>query len=49
MTDQNTQLTSAFGFNTKNIIFSEPLLGSIPNSNPQINYQRVMISVLLEN
>ena len=44
MTEQNTQLTSAFGFNTKNIIFSEPILGSIPNSNPQINYQRIMIS-----
>ena len=44
MTEQNTQLTSAFGFNTKNIIFSEPILGTVPNSNPQMNFQRVMIS-----
>lgn len=40
----NTQLSSAFGFNSDNIIFSKPIPGSIPNSVPAINYKRVNIS-----
>ena len=39
----NTQLTSASGYNTKNMIFSDPQEGSIPNSIPPINYKRIII------
>jgi hypothetical protein len=42
MTD-NTQLTSASGYDTKNMIFSEAQAGTIPNSVPQINYKRINI------
>ena len=42
MTD-NTQLTSASGYDTKNMIFSESQAGTIPNSVPQINYKRISI------
>jgi hypothetical protein len=41
----NTQLTTASGFNTKNMMFSEPQTGSIPNSVPQINYKRINIQI----
>jgi hypothetical protein len=40
----NTQLSSAIGYNSQNIIFSKPIPGSIPNSIPAINYKRVNIS-----
>jgi hypothetical protein len=40
---ENTQLTSASGYNTDRIIFSESQSGSIPNSVPQINYKRINI------
>ena len=40
----NTQLSSANGYNSQNIIFSKPIPGSIPNSVPAINYKRVNIS-----
>ena len=46
MTDQNTQLTSAYGYDTSNIIYSEPQLGNIPNANPntpQLQYIRINI------
>lgn len=39
----NTQLTSASGYDTKRMIFSEPQEGSIPNSVPPINYKRIII------
>lgn len=39
----NTQLTTASGYDTKNMIFSEAQSGTIPNSVPQINYQRINI------
>lgn len=39
----NTQLNSAQGYNVKNIIFSEPQVGMIPDSKPAINYKRVNI------
>ncbi len=42
MTD-NTQLSSASGYDTKNMIFSEAQAGTIPNSVPQINYKRINI------
>lgn len=39
----NTQLTTASGYDTKNMIFSEAHAGTIPNSVPQINYKRISI------
>ena len=39
----NTQLTTASGYDTKNMIFSEAQAGTIPNSVPQINYKRINI------
>ena len=42
MTD-NTQLSTADGYNVKRLIFSVPQQGSIPNSVPAINYRRISI------
>jgi hypothetical protein len=39
----NTQLTSATGYNTSNMIFSEPQFGSIPDSKPAITFKRINI------
>lgn len=44
MSSLNTQITSAFGYNTKNIIFSKPTVTTIPNSNPPIKFTRVNIN-----
>jgi len=44
MTERNNQLTSAIGYNTENMIFSEPLVGSIPSSGVPITFKRVVIS-----
>lgn len=38
----NTQLTSAIGFNTNNIIFSDPIDGSIPDT--PVKFKRIQIS-----
>jgi hypothetical protein len=43
MSSENTQLTTASGYDTKRMIFSDPQAGSIPNSVPQINYKRITI------
>ena len=43
--NQQTKLSTASGFNTNNIIFSTPLLGSIPNSVPAITFKRILLSV----
>jgi hypothetical protein len=40
---ENTQLTSASGYDINNIIFSDVQHESIPKSVPQINYKRIMI------
>jgi hypothetical protein len=48
MTD-NTQLTTASGYDTKRIIFSEAQAGTIPNSVPQINYKRISIQTRNED
>lgn len=45
----NTQLTTASGYDTKRMIFGEALSGSIPNSVPQINYKRIPISTRNED
>lgn len=39
-----TQLTTASGYKTTNMIFSDVQSGSIPNSQPAINYKRINIS-----
>jgi hypothetical protein len=39
----NTQLTSASGYDTKRMIFSDPQGGTIPDSKPQIAYKRITI------
>lgn len=39
----NTQLTSASGYDTKRMIFSDPQGGTIPDSKPAICYKRITI------
>jgi hypothetical protein len=45
----NTQLTTATGYNTKRMIFSDPQVGSIPNSVPPISYQRISLQTRNED
>ena len=45
MSATNSQITSTSGFNVSNIIFSEPVSGSIPDSKPKIEFKRINISV----
>ena len=40
---QNTQLVNGTEYDVKNMIFSEPVHGSIPDSKPAISFQRVNI------
>lgn len=42
MSSQNTQLTSAFGYNTNKLVFSKPVSSTIPNS--ALTFERIMIS-----
>jgi hypothetical protein len=45
MSSDNTQLTSAINYDAKSrMIFSEPQVGSIPDSKPPISYRRINIS-----
>lgn len=48
-TANNTQLTSASGYDTKRMVFSEPQNGTIPGSQPPISYKRINISTLNED
>ena len=41
---ENNQLINVNQFNTKNLIFSDPMMGSIPNSVPPISYKRINLS-----
>ena len=41
--NENTQLTSASGYDINNMIFSDVQHESIPKSVPQINYKRIMV------
>jgi hypothetical protein len=45
----NTQLTTADGYDIKRMIFSEAQQGSIPNSVPAINYKRISIQTRNED
>lgn len=46
---ENTQLTTASGYDTKRMIFSEVQHGSIPNSIPAIIYKRIIIQTRNED
>jgi hypothetical protein len=46
---QNTQLTPPLGYNTKRMVFSEPISGAIPKSTPKIEFKRINISTLNED
>lgn len=43
---QNTQLTDIATFDVKNIIFSDPVSGEIPDSKPKIEFKRINISTI---
>jgi hypothetical protein len=45
----NTQLTTADGYDIKRMIFSDPQQGSIPNSVPPISYKRISIQTRNED
>jgi len=45
----NTELSTASGYSTSNMLFSKPSVGSIPGSVPAINYKRVNISTRNSN
>jgi len=45
----NTQLTSANGYDISRMIFSEPQVGSIPDSKPAISFRRINISTINDN
>lgn len=45
MSQENTQLTKVQGYNPKTqMIFSEPIAGSVPNSTPKIEFKRININ-----
>ena len=44
MLNNNTQITPIKGYDTNKIMFSEPILGSIPDSKPKIEFKRINIS-----
>lgn len=43
MSNNEPQLTSAIGYDTKNMIFEEPVTGEIPDSVPKIKFRRIPI------
>jgi len=43
---QNTQLTDVATYDVKNIVFSDPVSGEIPDSKPKIEFKRINISTL---
>lgn len=40
----NTQLSTASGYNIDNMVFSDPLVGSIPGSGNALQFRRILIS-----
>jgi hypothetical protein len=45
MSQENTQLTKVQGYNPKTqMVFSEPIAGSVPNSTPKIEFKRININ-----
>lgn len=49
MSNDNTQITPIQGYDTKRIVFSEPISGSIPDSKPKIEFKRINISTRNED
>jgi len=47
--NNNTQISNMQNFKNKNIIFSEPIMGSIPDSKPKIEFKRINISIKNED
>jgi hypothetical protein len=45
----STKLTSATGYNTNNIIFSKPEIGTIPGSIPKLSFKRIRIGTKNED
>lgn len=45
----NTQLTTAIGYDTSRMIFSDPIQGSIPDSKPAISFYRININTRNED
>lgn len=45
----NIQLTQASGYKTTNMKFSEPVEGSVPESNPKIEFKRINITTKYED
>lgn len=48
-TSENTQLTSATGYDVSRLRFSAPVPGSIPDSQPAISFKRINISTINED
>lgn len=48
-TAENTILTPVKGYNTSKMVFSEPSIGSIPDSKPKIEFKRINISTVNED
>jgi hypothetical protein len=44
MSEKSNQLTSVSNYDVKRMVFGEPQMGSVPNSNPPIAYRRINIS-----
>jgi hypothetical protein len=44
MSNFNTQLSNVINYDVNNMIFSKPVMGSIPNSKPEIKFYRINIS-----
>lgn len=49
MTDKKIQLTKPIGYDSSRMIFSKPVVGSVANSDPPINYMRINISSRHDN
>jgi hypothetical protein len=49
MSDNNNQLTTATGYDTSRMIFSEPVNATVPDSKPPIMYKRVNIATKNED
>src|SRR5690348_9460190 len=47
--NENTQLTSAVGYDVSRMLFSKPQEGKIPNSVPPISYKRVNVGTVNED
>ena len=49
MSNDNTQITPIQGYDTKRMVFSDPISGTIPDSKPKIEFKRINISTKNED